>query len=170
MCNESTRRTENQHFVSKKLNNFPSLLNCGNSAFPGSKYVIFNLFLLYSLSQAVSWEYQQSLANKIQPETVLHMWLSTSGLLSPPPRVAGCLIQGLAPLESVRLPTASRRQSQSLVGGQPGEFGSQASFPLPQGQGTCVLHSTDTTDSRIYMACSLMGWDESFGAGMVHSG
>lgn len=36
--------------------------------------------LLYNLSQAVSWEYQQSVSNRIQPQTLLHMWLGTSVL------------------------------------------------------------------------------------------
>lgn len=46
MCNERVIRTENQHFVSKKFSNFPSSLNCGNSAFPGNKYAIFNIFII----------------------------------------------------------------------------------------------------------------------------
>lgn len=83
MCNESTRRTENQHFVSKKLNNFPSLLNCGNSAFPGSKYVIFNLFFIIQfvigcLMGVSTITCKQNPTRNSSPHVAQHIWPAQS--------------------------------------------------------------------------------------------
>lgn len=45
-CNEKIIRTENQYFVSKNFSDFPSSVNCENSAFPENKYAIFNIFII----------------------------------------------------------------------------------------------------------------------------
>lgn len=71
----------------QKLQQFSQLTALWEQLFQGIN-TLFLTFLLYNLSQAVSWDYQPSLPSRIQLQTTSYMWPMTSGPESPPP--PGC--------------------------------------------------------------------------------